>query len=69
MVSLLVPPRLLTMLSWLPDGRLDLGLSLLQVLHAMPPHHRGFALGCYDASLEMELALAAAEVVCPVASM
>jgi hypothetical protein len=58
MVACLVPPRFLESLAWMPDGQLDLGLTLLNVLAALTPFEKGVALGCYDLSCEMEIVAA-----------
>lgn len=63
MVAMLVPPRFLHCVSYIRGtvggGKVDFGMTCLRVLRSLTPSERGVALGCYDLSCEMEIALAA----------
>ena len=58
MIALLMPPDRLQCLV-MEGGYIDFGKTMLRVLGAMGDNQYGCSLGCYDCSLEMELAHAA----------
>ncbi len=54
MIAILSPPSLVACVAFEGD-RIDFGLTMRQILHALGEDEYGCALGVYDCSLEMEL--------------